>query len=92
MNARNGGAIVEEIRHAQLDLDQGMVLKLGGRVVPPLTSAIAEPGETISIGPLRGGLYACLAVGGGFALQNEFGSLSQHRRSGIGGALFLNER
>jgi predicted DCC family thiol-disulfide oxidoreductase YuxK len=31
VNARNGGAIVEEIRHASIDLNQGMVLKLGGR-------------------------------------------------------------
>ncbi|MGH8479348.1 MAG: DCC1-like thiol-disulfide oxidoreductase family protein [Gammaproteobacteria bacterium] len=31
VNAREGGALVEELRRAKLDLDEGMVLKLGGR-------------------------------------------------------------
>lgn len=31
VNAREGGAVVEELRRAKLDLDEGMVLKLGGR-------------------------------------------------------------
>lgn len=31
VNAREGGAVVEELRRAGLDLDEGMVLKLGGR-------------------------------------------------------------
>jgi predicted DCC family thiol-disulfide oxidoreductase YuxK len=32
VNARNGGAVVQEIRDANLDLNQGMVLKLGNRL------------------------------------------------------------
>lgn len=31
VNARDGGPVVDEIRAAGLDLDEGMVLKLGGR-------------------------------------------------------------
>lgn len=31
VNARDGGAVVEELRRAKLDLDEGMVLKIGGR-------------------------------------------------------------
>jgi predicted DCC family thiol-disulfide oxidoreductase YuxK len=32
VNARDGGPLVEEIRRAGLDLDEGMVLKLDGRL------------------------------------------------------------
>ena len=32
VDARQGGPIVEEIQRANLDLDQGMVLKIGGRL------------------------------------------------------------
>lgn len=63
------------------------VLRIGDRLVPPLMSAIAAIGETIAVGPMRGGLYAYLALAGGLATEAEFGSRSQHRRSGIGGAL-----
>jgi 5-oxoprolinase (ATP-hydrolysing) subunit C len=62
----------------------GAALAVGGRAVPPSTSALAAPGDVVTIGPCRGGVYACLAVGGGFDLPPEFGSLSLHRRSGIG--------
>jgi predicted DCC family thiol-disulfide oxidoreductase YuxK len=31
VNARDGGAVVEELRRAKLDLDEGMVLKIGER-------------------------------------------------------------
>ncbi|MEO3433046.1 DCC1-like thiol-disulfide oxidoreductase family protein [Inquilinus sp. CAU 1745] len=32
VDARKGGPLVEEVREAGLDLDQGMVLKMGGRL------------------------------------------------------------
>lgn len=32
VDARKGGPLVEEVRRAGLDLDQGMVLKMGGRL------------------------------------------------------------
>lgn len=32
VDAREGGPLVEEVRHAGFDLDEGMVLKLGGRL------------------------------------------------------------
>ena len=31
VNAREGGPLVDELQRAGLDLDEGMVLKLGGR-------------------------------------------------------------
>jgi biotin-dependent carboxylase-like uncharacterized protein len=63
----------------------GVALAIDGRAVAPGTSARAEPGSAVSVGPVRGGVYACLAVGGGFALAPQMGSLSMHRRSGVGG-------
>jgi len=32
VNARDGGPLVEEVRNANLDLDEGMVLKIGGKL------------------------------------------------------------
>lgn len=62
----------------------GASLTVAGRKVPPLTSALAEPGDRIAIGPAREGVYAYLAAANGFALPAELGSLSLHRRSAIG--------
>jgi biotin-dependent carboxylase-like uncharacterized protein len=60
-------------------------LRIAGRAVAPGTSARAEAGQRVEVGPVRGGVYAYLAVAGGFDLAPEMGSLSMHRRSGIGG-------
>jgi biotin-dependent carboxylase-like uncharacterized protein len=54
-------------------------------VVPALTSVVAAPGDRLVVGAARGGVYGYLAVAGGFARMGEMGSLSVHRRSGIGG-------
>jgi biotin-dependent carboxylase-like uncharacterized protein len=64
----------------------GAALSISGRRIPALTSATAAPGETITVGPPHDGVYAYLAAAGGFALVSELGSLSRHRRSGIGAA------
>ena len=60
-------------------------LRVGGRVVRGNRSAVAEHGDIVEVGPVRGGVYAYLAIGGGFDLAAEMGSLSVHVRSGIGG-------
>ena len=60
-------------------------LEIDGRSIPHLTSGIARNGEHVSVGPPRGGVYAYLAVAGGFQTKSDLGSQSFHRRSGIGG-------
>lgn len=60
-------------------------LSIGGRQVPVGQSALAKSGEIIRIGPARKGVFAYLAVAGGFDLEPEMGSLSFHRRSKMGG-------
>lgn len=63
----------------------GAELTIAGRKLPPATSGVAEPGDVVALGPARGGIYSCLSAGGGFRRHAELGSLSLHRRSGIGG-------
>lgn len=63
----------------------GARLSIAGRPVPEGTSARAEAGDVIEVSPARAGVYAYLAIGGGFAGPAEMGSLSMHQRSGIGG-------
>ncbi len=65
----------------------GCVLSIAGRPVPADVAAAAEAGDRVTVGPVRQGVYAYLAVGGGFALDPEMGSCSVHRRSGIGGRM-----
>ncbi|MDE2790112.1 MAG: biotin-dependent carboxyltransferase family protein [Paracoccaceae bacterium] len=64
---------------------QGCKLRIGGQAIPDGWSARSEPGDLIEVRPVRGGVYAYLAIGGGFDLPEAMGSLSVHRRSGIGG-------
>ena len=63
----------------------GCVLRIGGDSVPDGCSAMCGPGDVVEAGPVRDGVFAYLAVGGGFDLPEMMGSLSVHRRSGIGG-------
>ena len=63
----------------------GTTLVLSGRPVPELTSVRAVDGDTISVGPPRGGVYSYVAVTGGIKTTPVLGSRSCHRRSGIGG-------
>lgn len=80
-----GGEIVVEgdVRVALAGAD--CVLQVGGDIVPPLTSRIAQAGESIRVGAARSGVFAYLAVGGGFGLAPQLGSLSVHVRAGLGG-------
>ncbi len=59
---------------------------LNGASVGERASFAVREGDRIVLGPVREGLYGYLAVAGGFANGPEMGSLSMHRRSGIGGA------
>jgi biotin-dependent carboxylase-like uncharacterized protein len=56
----------------------------GGRNLPPSRSFVLGPGETLTLGAARGGLYTYLAVAGGIAGKPAFGSFSVHARAGLG--------
>jgi biotin-dependent carboxylase-like uncharacterized protein len=60
-------------------------LTLDGEPAPPGISLQVRAGQTLTVGSAQEGVYAYLAVAGGFALPPELGSLSLHRRAGIGG-------
>lgn len=55
-----------------------------GRKIALGRSFVLAPGETLSLGAARGGLYSYLAVAGGIAGKPAFGSLSVHARAGLG--------
>lgn len=63
----------------------GCAVTIGARAIEPDTSVRVEAGDRIAVGPMRGGVYAYLAIAGGFQRTAEMGSLSVHRRSGVGG-------
>lgn len=60
--------------------------KLGETAIRPGVAFRLQPGETVRFGPVRGGNYAYLGLGGGVAGAGVMGSFAMHRRSGIGGA------
>jgi 5-oxoprolinase (ATP-hydrolysing) subunit C len=60
-------------------------LKIDGTAVPPFTSASAHDGQMIEVGSARSGVFAYLAVAGGFAVPPALGSISLHHRTGVGG-------
>jgi len=68
----------------------GVTLSIDGRGVASGVSARAEPGQSVDIGPLRGGVHGYLAVAGGIASPTEMSSRSVHLRSGIGGAMLAS--
>ena len=60
-------------------------LRIDGTAVPPFTSASAHEGQTVEVGSARSGVFAYLAVAGGFAVPPTLGSMSLHHRTGVGG-------
>ena len=81
-----GGRLAVENGQAIVALSgPGCVVRIGGIPVPDGCSAKCESGDVIEVGTVRGGVYAYLSIGGGFDLPEKMGSLSVHRRSGIGG-------
>ena len=62
----------------------GLSLSIDGWPVPAGQSAEVSPGQMVALSPVRAGVYGYLAAAGGFALPPAMGSLSSHRRSGLG--------
>ena len=62
-----------------------MAVTLNGEALPFGRSALLAPGNTLAIGPAREGLFAYLAVAGGFAVAPDLGSVSLQPRAAIGG-------
>ena len=58
---------------------------LDGEPVAAMTSFVMHGGQTLMIGAAQTGVYAYLAVAGGFAIESQLGSLSLHARARIGG-------
>ena len=58
---------------------------LDGQPVSAMTSALVHAGQGLTIGPAQAGVFAYLAVAGGFDLPPQLGSLSLQPRAGIGG-------
>ena len=53
--------------------------------VPPWTAIALRPGETVTVGPVRGAPFALLAVSGGIDTPEVLGSRSTYARARIGG-------
>lgn len=62
-----------------------MAVSINGEPVRPATSATIREGDTVRIGAAPAGVFAYLAVSGGFAVALALGSLSLQPRAGIGG-------
>jgi biotin-dependent carboxylase-like uncharacterized protein len=60
-------------------------VKVDGASMPSLSSVTVRDGQTLEVGAARSGMFAYLAVAGGFALAPTLGSLSLHHRTGVGG-------
>ena len=56
-----------------------------GERIPSHASLTLRPGEALTVAPPPTGVYAVLAVAGGFDLPEALGSLSLHPRAGLGG-------
>ncbi|WP_323748835.1 5-oxoprolinase subunit C family protein [Chelatococcus asaccharovorans] len=63
----------------------GATLSVQGHPVAPFTSTLVREGDRLTVSPCRTGLFAYLAVAGGFDVAPELGSIALHRRSGMGG-------
>jgi 5-oxoprolinase (ATP-hydrolysing) subunit C len=60
-------------------------LALDGQAVPSSATLTVGSGQVLAVGPMRAGVYAYLAVAGGFDLPPQLGSLSLHQRAALGG-------
>ena len=60
-------------------------LALDGQAVPSSATLTVQPGQVLAVGAMRAGVYAYLAVAGGFDLPPQLGSLSLHQRAALGG-------
>ena len=62
-----------------------MPIRVDGAAIPDHTSFVLKPGQRLEIDFAPEGVYAVLAVQGGFDIPIVLGSKSWHRRAGIGG-------
>jgi biotin-dependent carboxylase-like uncharacterized protein len=60
-------------------------ITLDGQPVLHSTTVVVRPGQTLAVAPMQAGVYAYLAVAGGFDLPLRLGSLSLHHRARLGG-------
>ncbi len=81
-----GGAFVVEGGPVRVALAGAYAdLKIDGEAVPPLTSATALDGQSVTVGAAKAGTFMVLAVSGGIAVKTDLGSRSFHLRGGLGG-------
>jgi biotin-dependent carboxylase-like uncharacterized protein len=59
-------------------------IAVGGRALPPGTTATLNDGERLEIGPARRGVFSVLGIDGGVQGKPVFGSLSVTARAGVG--------
>ncbi|MFL3655142.1 MAG: biotin-dependent carboxyltransferase family protein [Halioglobus sp.] len=85
-----GKLLVEEGPVVIATVGPQCVLRIAGKQINKGCSARAEPGEIVEVESVRQGVFAYVAVGGGFNLNPELGSRSVHRRSGIGGPMLVS--
>lgn len=63
----------------------GVTVAIDGKPAPSQTAVLVREGQILHVGHPRSGTFAYLAVGGGFALEPQLGSVSVHLRSRLGG-------
>jgi biotin-dependent carboxylase-like uncharacterized protein len=81
-----GGSVTADGGDIQVALaGADSTLSIDGKPVGPRMSVILKDGQTAEIGHARTGLFAYLAVAGGFFVPPQLGSLSLHLRSRMGG-------
>jgi 5-oxoprolinase (ATP-hydrolysing) subunit C len=73
-----GGAVRVALSGAARNID------IGGRALAIDTSMTVAEGETLTLGFARGGAFSYLAIEGGIAGQEMFGSLAVNARAGLG--------
>jgi biotin-dependent carboxylase-like uncharacterized protein len=56
-----------------------------GQPVAQSSTIAVEAGQTVTVGPMQAGVFAYLAVAGGFDWPPQLGSLSLHQRAALGG-------
>lgn len=94
-NAPGAGGIEMALGGARFRVEDGaariavtgsdQIVKVDGKVVPPLAAVTVPAGHTIDIGPARAGRFGYLAIAGGLGVPLQLGSMALHLRSGIGG-------
>jgi biotin-dependent carboxylase-like uncharacterized protein len=81
-----GGSFTVEAGSARLAIAGAPCrITLDAQPVPHSATFTLEVGQTVTVGSMREGIFAYLAVAGGFDWPAELGSLSLHQRAALGG-------